>query len=109
VAYTALLPAMVVFVSFYLYPLVELIRLSLFRQNRFGTAEKYVGLDNWGDEAIRTELFDGLRISGTYVLYTVPIGLALGVLLAVAAHRRLKGIKVFQGIFSSTIASSVAV
>jgi len=33
----------------------------------------------------------------------------LGVLLAVAANRRLKGIKVFQFIFSSTIATSVAV
>jgi len=43
------------------------------------------------------------------VLFTVPAGLILGILLAVAAHRRLKGIKVFQAIFSSTIASSVAV
>ena len=43
------------------------------------------------------------------MLYTVPPGLVLGVLLAVAAHRRLKGIKVFQAIFSSTLASSVAV
>jgi sn-glycerol 3-phosphate transport system permease protein len=33
----------------------------------------------------------------------------LGVLLAVAAHRRLKGIKVFQTVFSSTLASSTAV
>lgn len=33
----------------------------------------------------------------------------LGVLLAVAAHRRLRGIKVFQTIFGSTVASSVAV
>jgi sn-glycerol 3-phosphate transport system permease protein len=39
----------------------------------------------------------------------VPAGLVLGVLLAVAAHRRLKGVKVFQAIFSSTLASSTAV
>jgi sn-glycerol 3-phosphate transport system permease protein len=43
------------------------------------------------------------------VLFTVPAGVVLGVLLAVVAHRRLKGIKVFQAIFSSTLASSVAV
>lgn len=109
VALAALAPALVIFASFYLYPLYELGRRSLHRQNRFGTAERYAGFDNWTDEAIRSELFEGLRISGTYVLYTVPIGIVLGVLLAVAAHRRLKGIKIFQGIFSSTIASSVAV
>ena len=39
----------------------------------------------------------------------MPIGLVLGTLLAVAANRRLRGIKIFQTIFSSTIASSVAV
>lgn len=109
VAYAALLPALAIFIAFYLYPLYELVRLSLHRQNQFGTAEKYVGFDNWNDEAIRDELFSGMEISATYVLYTVPIGLVLGVLLAVAAHRRLAGIKVFQAIFSSTIASSVAV
>ena len=36
-------------------------------------------------------------------------GLILGTALAVAANRRLKGIKVFQAIFSSTIATSAAV
>jgi sn-glycerol 3-phosphate transport system permease protein len=39
----------------------------------------------------------------------VPAGLVLGVVLAVVANRRLKGIKVFHTIFSSTVATSVAV
>ena len=39
----------------------------------------------------------------------MPLGLVLGILLAVAANRRLRGIKIFQTIFSSTVASSVAV
>ncbi len=39
----------------------------------------------------------------------MPAGLVLGMLLAVAAHRRLRGIKVFQTIFASTVATSVAV
>ena len=50
-----------------------------------------------------------MRITATYVLYTVPLGLVLGVLLAVAADRHLRGIKIFQTIFSSTVATSVAV
>ena len=50
-----------------------------------------------------------MRISSTVVLYTVPLGIVLGILMAVAANRRLKGIRIFQTIFSSTVASSVAV
>ena len=43
------------------------------------------------------------------MVLTVPLGIVLGTLLAVAAHRRLKGIRIFQTIFSSTVASSAAV
>jgi sn-glycerol 3-phosphate transport system permease protein len=39
----------------------------------------------------------------------VPISLILGLALAVAAHRKLKGIGVYRMIFSSTVVSSVAV
>ena len=55
------------------------------------------------------EFSSGLGHTLLYVLYTVPAGLVLGILLAVAAHRQLRGIKVFQTIFSSTVATSVAV
>lgn len=104
-----LLPSLAVFSAFFFWPLYRLVHLSLHQQNRFGTAERWVGAEHYLSDRVQTEFFDGLRISGMFVLYTVPIGLVLGVLLAVAAHRRLKGIKVFQGIFSSTVASSVAV
>ena len=52
---------------------------------------------------------DGVINSAKYVLYSVPAGLVLGTLLAVAANRRLRGIKAFQAVFASTIATSVAV
>jgi ABC-type sugar transport system permease subunit len=40
---------------------------------------------------------------------TVPIGLALGIGLAVLADKQLRGMAVFRTIFSSTVATSVAV
>jgi sn-glycerol 3-phosphate transport system permease protein len=55
------------------------------------------------------EFRSGMSVTVRFVVLTVPIGIALGVLLAVAANRRLRGIKVFQTIFASTVASSVAV
>jgi ABC-type sugar transport system permease subunit len=44
-----------------------------------------------------------------YALLTVPTGLGLGTALAVAAHPQLRGIRIFRTLFSSTIATSVAV
>lgn len=104
-----LAPSLLVFAGFFFWPLYRLVYLSLHQQNRFGTAERWVGTDLYTDSRVQSEFLDGLRISGTFVLLTVPLGLVLGLLLAVAAHRHLRGIKIFQGIFSSTVASSVAV
>ncbi len=107
--YLLLVPSAIIFGWFFFYPLVRLVLMGLHQQNRTGTAEKYVGLSRYGDVLTGSDFRDGVRITATYVLYTVPLGLVLGILLAVAVNRRLRGIKVFQAIFSSTIATSVAV
>jgi sn-glycerol 3-phosphate transport system permease protein len=107
--YLLLIPSALIFATFFFYPLYRLFYLGLHQQNRFGTNERYVGWSQFGEVLTGDEFTDGLRISASYVLYTVPLGLVLGVLLAVAANRQLRGIKVFQTIFSSTVASSVAV
>ncbi|MEZ5142619.1 MAG: sugar ABC transporter permease [Acidimicrobiales bacterium] len=104
-----LLPSAVIFGAFFFYPLYRLVYLGLFQQNRFGTRETYVGFSQYTETLGGSEFLDGLRISASYVVYTVPLGIILGVLLAVAANRYLKGIKIFQTIFASTVASSVAV
>jgi sn-glycerol 3-phosphate transport system permease protein len=104
-----LAPSAVIFITFFFYPLYRLVYLGLHQQNRFGTAERYVGFSQYNDTLSGDSFLDGLRISGEYVILTVPLGLVLGTLLAVAANRRLRGIKIFQTIFASTVATSVAV
>ena len=104
-----LVPSAIIFVWFFFYPLYRLFVMGLYQPNRTGTAERYVGWGQYSDVLTGEQFTEGVKITFTYVLYTVPLGLVLGVLLAVAANRRLKGIKVFQSIFSSTVATSVAV
>jgi sn-glycerol 3-phosphate transport system permease protein len=108
-ALALLVPSLAIFATFFFYPLYQLVHLGLYRQNRTGTREIYEGWGQIGGVLTGDQFSSGLKITGTYVLYTVPIGLVLGILLAVAVNRRLKGIKIFQTIFSSTVASSVAV
>jgi len=108
--YAFLLPALIAFAVFAYYPLYRLFFDSVHHQSRFlNRPPTYVGFDQLADTLRSNEFTSGLGHSAQFMLYSVPLGLLLGILLAVAAHRRLRGIKVYQAIFSSTVASSVAV
>ncbi len=107
--YALLAPALVLFALFSFYPLWRIIWLGFHQQNRTGTRQRWVGPSQYTDTLTGDEFREGLWITAQFVLLTVPIGVVLGILLAVAANRQLRGIKVFQVIFSTTIASSTAV
>ncbi|MGH9085579.1 MAG: carbohydrate ABC transporter permease [Acidimicrobiales bacterium] len=109
IAVAFLVPSLVVFTAFSFYPFQQLILRGLYRNNSAGTNLRYVGWSQYSDVLTGSEFREGLWHSVQFVLFTVPIGLLLGTVLAVAANRRLRGIKVFQAIFSSTIATSAAV
>ena len=102
-------PSIVLFALFFLFPFEQLVLRGLYRNNAQGTNLRYVGWEQYKDVLTGDEFRQGLWHSLQYVLYTVPAGLILGTLLAVAAHRKLRGIRIFQTIFSSTVATSVAV
>ncbi|MGB6058257.1 MAG: sugar ABC transporter permease [Microthrixaceae bacterium] len=109
-AYAFLLPSLIVFAMFAYYPLYRLGWYAMHHQSRFrNRPATWVGGQQIVDTLTGTDFKDGLIHSGLFMVYTVPLGLILGVLLAVAANRKLRGIKIFQTIFASTVASSVAV
>jgi sn-glycerol 3-phosphate transport system permease protein len=109
--YAYLVPAFVVFGAFFFYPLGRLIQLSLFdtRGVFANQRQEYVGFQQWVDVLGGSSFRSSLWVTVQYVLFTVPAGIVLGILLAQLAHRKLKGIKFFQTVFASTVASSVAV
>lgn len=109
IAYAFLLPSFLLFVAFAFYPFEQVVLRGLYRNNAAGTNLRYVGWSQYADVLTGDEFRQGLWHSIQYVIYTVPFGLVMGTVLAVAANRRLRGIKVFQAIFSSTIATSTAV
>lgn len=109
--YAYLIPAFVVFGAFFFYPLGRLIQLSLFdtRGVFANQRQEYVGFQQWVDVLGGPSFRSSLWVTVQYVLFTVPVGIVLGILLAQLAHRKLRGIKFFQTVFASTVASSVAV
>ncbi len=104
-----LAPSFAVFAAFFYLPFIRLLGWGTYESVRGGASYEQVGTEQYREVLSGTEFTEGLWHSFLYVLYTVPAGIVFGTLLAVAAHRRLKGIKVFQAIFASTLASSVAV
>jgi sn-glycerol 3-phosphate transport system permease protein len=104
-----LLPSAVVFAVFVFYPLVRTFVLGLYRSDPFGGAGELVGIRQYGEVLGSDDFRTSLGVTLRFVLLTVPLGLVLGLGLAVLAHQRLRGIAVFRTIFSSTVATSVAV
>lgn len=104
-----LAPSLVVFAAFFFYPLYRLVHMATHEQRAFSSRERFVGLDQVTEVLGSSEFLGSVQVSAAYVVYTVPLGLALGILLAVAADRHLRGIAVFRTIFASTVATSVAV
>jgi ABC-type sugar transport system permease subunit len=108
--YLMLLPSLVVFGVFVFYPLAKTFSLMFYKTPPFpGLPSKYVGFDQISDVLGSDAFRESLKTTVLFAIYTVPTGIALGLALAVLAHQKLKGIAIFRTIFSSTVATSVAV
>jgi sn-glycerol 3-phosphate transport system permease protein len=104
-----LAPSLVILSVFVLYPLGQAIWLGQARCDAQGQNCQSNGWDQYVDVARSREFLHALWVTVKFALITVPFGVVLGIGLAVLADRYLRGIGVFRTIFSSTVATSVAV
>jgi ABC-type sugar transport system permease subunit len=102
-------PSLVILGLFVIYPLIQAVWLGHMRCNAAGENCRSNGWDQYVDVARSDEFLHALWVTIKFALLTVPAGLVLGVGLAVLADKLLRGIAVFRFIFTSTIATSVAV
>lgn len=104
-----LAPSLVILGTFVLYPLVRAVWLGHQRCDATGSNCRSNGWDQYVDAFRSTEFQNALWVTFKFAVFTVPLGLVLGVGLAVLAHKTLRGIGVVRAVFSSTVATSVAV
>lgn len=108
--YVLLIPALLIFVVFIFYPFLDNFRLGLYLNPPFPNLPKrYVGFQQFRDVLTSASFVNSLKTTVAFAFLTVPAGIGLGLLLAVTAHRKLAGIGIYRTIFSSTVATSVAV
>jgi len=98
-----------VLTMFVVYPLIRAIVLGSKRCDIQGGNCRSNGWDQYVDVFRSVEFQNALWATSKLALITVPLGLALGVGLAVLANKSLRRIGAFRAVFSSTVATSVAV
>lgn len=101
-------PSLAILTLFVFYPTVRSIYLSVFLTNPLGKPKVFVGAEHFVNALTSGSFLHSLGVSVMWVAYTVPVGILLGLALALLASRPLRGIKVFQLIFSSPLCISVA-
>src|SRR5688572_4570961 len=94
-----LLPAIVLFLIFVVYPIFQSIYYSLFNWKGFGPAEDFVGLENFinilSDQVFLKALTNGLLIIFFSLAFQLPLSLGLAVLVG----RDLPGRVFFRTVF----------
>jgi raffinose/stachyose/melibiose transport system permease protein len=94
-----LAPALVVFLAFVIYPILQSVYYSLFNWKGFGPAVDFIGLDNYvsilSDTIFLKAVGNGLLI----VLMSLGIQLPMSLALALMVGRDLPGRAVFRTIF----------
>ena len=104
-----LAPSAIILGLFIVYPLGRAVWLGQQRCSAGGDRCVSNGFQQYVDVFRSTEFQSALLVTAKFALISVPLGLVLGVGLAVLADKYLRGIGFFRSIFSSTIATSVAV
>lgn len=109
IAVGMLAPSAVILGMFVVYPLVRAVQLGHLRCDATGKRCREGGWGQYIDVFRSNEFQHALANTARLALMTVPVGLALGIGLAVLADKQIRGIGFFRTVFSSTVATSVAV
>lgn len=110
-AYLFILPSMICFIIFVLIPAVMGLGLSFFQWD-LTSPIRYVGLDNWADFLNNKEAIASIRTTLLFVIISIPLTIAFGLLLALLVNKLPFGKPVFRSIFfipavTSMVAMSV--
>jgi len=90
--YLYLAPTLIGLGIFVFWPIYKSFTLSLNRIAPFGNQMRYVGLETYANLMTDADYWESVRVSLIFVLGTVPVGLILAVLLAVALAYPLRNL-----------------
>jgi len=99
IAYLFLLPALVVYVIFLVYPLVNTFSLSLHNWDGAHPVKEYVGLDNYERIAKDPKAIESLSHNVGWLVVGTAIPIILGLVLSVLLWQHTPGRLIFQTVY----------
>jgi sn-glycerol 3-phosphate transport system permease protein len=107
-AFAYLVPALVVFVAFFFFPLARSFYLSFQRSDLFGRPSGFVGLKHYADLVTDPGFGKTLLVTLAFTLLTVIPSMLIGLVLALLLQNRIRAVPFFRTAFALPFAFSVA-
>lgn len=105
-AYALLLPSLIAFITFAAIPAIMGLGLSLFRWNLLSPPQ-FAGLENWATLLNHTAALASIRTTVLLVALTVPLGIVVGLALALLLNKLPWGRAIFRTIFFAPVVTSL--
>ena len=94
-----LLPALIVIITFQIFPIAYSFIMSFFDWDMINTAgPKFIGLKNYINLVLEPEFWHSLLVTSYYAGASVPIGMAFALLVAMFLNSKIKAIGFFRTI-----------
>lgn len=109
-AYIFIAPVTLGLLVFYIWPFIQNIWFSFNDVNKFNMTT-FCGLENYKKLAGDKEVWAALGTTLKYVVFTVPVGLFLSILVAALLNSKIKGKSIYRTLYflpSVTMAAAVA-
>ncbi|MEA5015051.1 MAG: sugar ABC transporter permease [Candidatus Limiplasma sp.] len=92
------LPALVINLLFFVYPLIRIVYMSLFKWQLLGN-QSFIGLKNYVDAFQDQSFLNSLSFTFKYALLVTPMLFLLAFILALLVNHSIKGIGIFRTIY----------
>lgn len=93
------LPAVIVFVTFFILPLIFTIRYSFYNWTNFSPDITFNGLDNYKKIFSDSSIFQGIKNSLVYAFFTVLLQNVISLPVAVVLNTKLRGRNFFRALY----------
>ncbi len=97
-AYLMIAPTMLGLFIFYLWPIVQNFYFSFTEWGAFGQYE-WTGLDNYKRLLEDATLLQAFKNTSIYIIFTVPIGIFLSIIVAVLLNQNIKGKSIYRTLY----------
>ena len=87
--YLYLIPAFACFGLFIFWPTIQSFYLSLSKYSLSDPKGTYVGLENYRGLILSSQFWQIMKNTGVFTVFTVPVSMIIGLLLAVMVHSKL--------------------